>query len=183
MSTFTARQGEYLAFIHRYTVRNGCAPSFEEIARHFGTSAPSVNGMVKTLESRGLLDRVPGAARSLRVLVPPSELPGSDFGGKTSRAAASAVVSRRPAVSAADCAAAAATAVLDALMPRLAASAPQQAPGDVERAARSVFDALGSTGLDEGSAREVFARVVAQCARWMPDGRGIVIPHRVWVKK
>jgi DNA-binding MarR family transcriptional regulator len=45
-------------------------PSFEEIGRHFGTRAPSVNSMVKTLEARGFLTRVPGQARTLRVLVP-----------------------------------------------------------------------------------------------------------------
>lgn len=73
--SFTSRQGEYLAFIHRYTLRNGIVPSFDEIAAHFGTTSPSVNGMIKTLERRGLLSRIPGAARSLRVLVPESLLP------------------------------------------------------------------------------------------------------------
>ena len=66
---FTAR-GEYLAFIHRFTAQHGVAPSFDEIAAHFGISSPSVNGMIKTLERRELLSRVPGVARSLRVLVP-----------------------------------------------------------------------------------------------------------------
>ena len=67
---FTERQRQYLAFIHRYTVKHGIAPSFEEIGTHFGTTAPSVNNMIKTLCARDLLTRVPGVARSLRVLVP-----------------------------------------------------------------------------------------------------------------
>jgi hypothetical protein len=33
------------------------------------TTAPSANNMVKTLEVRGFLTRIPGAARTLRVLV------------------------------------------------------------------------------------------------------------------
>jgi SOS-response transcriptional repressor LexA len=51
----TARQREYLSFIKAFTDRWGIPPSFEEIGRHFETTAPSVNGMVKTLEARGFL--------------------------------------------------------------------------------------------------------------------------------
>ena len=71
---FTARQDEYLSFIHSYTTKVGVPPSFEDIARHFGTAPPNVNGMIKTLERRGSLSRIPGVARSLRVLVPPEVL-------------------------------------------------------------------------------------------------------------
>jgi hypothetical protein len=66
----TARQAEYLAFIRAFTARWGIPPSFEEIGRHFMTTAPSVNSMVKSLEARGFLTRIPGAARTLRVVVP-----------------------------------------------------------------------------------------------------------------
>src|SRR5438105_4680535 len=38
-------------------------------------SAPSVNQMVKMLERRGLIERQPGEARALRVLVPEDRLP------------------------------------------------------------------------------------------------------------
>ncbi len=69
----TARQSEYLAFIRAFVERYGVAPSFSEIARHFMTSTPSVNGMIKTLEARGFLQRVPGQARTLRVVVPSTE--------------------------------------------------------------------------------------------------------------
>jgi hypothetical protein len=70
----TTRQREYLSFIKAFTDRWGVPPSFEEIARHFETTPPSVNGMVKTLEARGFLSRVPGAARTLRVLLADEEL-------------------------------------------------------------------------------------------------------------
>ncbi len=46
---FTARQGQFLAFIHGFTLKNGYAPSFEQIGAHFGITAPSVNTMIKTL--------------------------------------------------------------------------------------------------------------------------------------
>jgi repressor LexA len=55
---FTARQGQYLSFIHGFIVKHGVAPSFEEIGVHFGTTPPSVNNMIKTLDERGFLSRV-----------------------------------------------------------------------------------------------------------------------------
>jgi SOS-response transcriptional repressor LexA len=74
----TARQAEYLAFIRAFTERWRVPPSFEDIGRHFMTTAPSVNSMIKTLESRGFLTRIPGQARTLRVIVPE----GPDVGAK-----------------------------------------------------------------------------------------------------
>src|SRR5258708_39295703 len=82
---FTARQGQFLAFIHGFTLKHGYAPSFEQIGAHFGITAPSVNTMIKTLERRGLLSRLPGVARSLRVLVPAAVLPSSEFGARSTR--------------------------------------------------------------------------------------------------
>lgn len=66
----TARQREYLTFIQAFTERWGTPPSFDDIGRHFKTTPPSVNSMIKKLESRGFLTRVPGAPRTLRVLFP-----------------------------------------------------------------------------------------------------------------
>lgn len=63
--SFTVRQGEYLAFMHRFTLRHGVAPSFDEIAAHFGTSPPSVNGMIKTLSSPPPAERRPGSRRAV----------------------------------------------------------------------------------------------------------------------
>lgn len=73
MTQPTKRQSEYLEFIRAFTDRWGVPPSFEEIGVHFRTTPPSVNNMVKTLAARGFLARVPGAARTLRVLVPPPQ--------------------------------------------------------------------------------------------------------------
>ena len=43
--------------------------------RHFGVTAPSVHQMVLTLENAGLIERQPGAARSIQILIPPEALP------------------------------------------------------------------------------------------------------------
>jgi SOS-response transcriptional repressor LexA len=66
----TRRQAEYLDFIRKFTERWGIPPSFIDIGRHFMTTQPSVNNMVKTLEARGFLTRIPGQARTLRVILP-----------------------------------------------------------------------------------------------------------------
>ena len=178
--TFTARQGQYLAFIHRYTARHGVAPSFEDIATHFGTSAPSVNGMIKTLERRGLLSRRPGVARSLRVLVPSSELTDSDFGRRGGDA-------RKPrsasggAVSAEDAAVTAALAVLERLLPRVAAG--EDADELVVQVAEDVGLAMAAGGLSSEAAREVAARIGAEAARWRRDGRGTIVHRRRWMRR
>ena len=72
---FTERQGQYLAFIHAYTKLNRRPPAQADIQRYFGVSPPSVHQMVLTLERNQLLRRVPGAARSLEVLIDPESLP------------------------------------------------------------------------------------------------------------
>lgn len=72
---FTALQGQYLAFIHVYTLIHRRAPAEADMQRFFRVTAPSVHGMVLTLEKRGFIERTPGRPRSLRVLVPPEELP------------------------------------------------------------------------------------------------------------
>ena len=173
---FTVRQGEYLSFIHGYTTKVGVSPSFEDIARHFGTAPPNVNGMIKTLERRGLLSRSPGVARSLRVLVPAEVLPGSDFGSRVPR-------TRTPIVSAgvrspppADAAVAAALAVLEVVMPRLP-SATQRSSGAkiVIEVAHAVHEALVRLGVEEHRAAEVSRRVSAEGARW---GRDTARPRR-----
>lgn len=72
---FTPTQGRYLIFIHRYISKYGVAPAESDIQRHFLVSAPSVNSMMKTLTQRRLISRVPGVARSIRLLVPLEALP------------------------------------------------------------------------------------------------------------
>lgn len=72
---FTARQGQYLAFIYHYEKINRRAPAEADIQRYFEVSAPTVHQMVLTLEANGHLRRTPGQARSLRVLAPVADLP------------------------------------------------------------------------------------------------------------
>ena len=177
--TFTARQGEYLAFIHSYTSRCGVAPSFEDIARHFGTAPPNVNSMIKTLEKRGLLSRVAGVARSLRVLVPGDALPGSDFGSRARRASkpVAAVEALPPSV--ADSAVTAALAVLDVVMPHLPTSTLRLSGAKIVfEAARAVHESLGRLGIADSQATEVSLRLAAEAARWEPERRGMVVRGR-----
>jgi len=75
MATFAPTQGRYLSYIAAYASRYGQAPAESEIATALCVSPPSVNQMVKMLERRGLIARQPGVARSIRVLVPPEEIP------------------------------------------------------------------------------------------------------------
>ncbi len=72
---YTPRQGQFLAFIYYYTKLNGCSPAEADMERYFQTSAPAVHQMVVTLEKRGFIERVPGQARSIRLLLPREELP------------------------------------------------------------------------------------------------------------
>lgn len=72
---WTDRQGQYLAFIYDYTKVNRQPPAETDIARFFGLAPPSVHRMIVELVERRFLARTPGAARSLRVLVPRADLP------------------------------------------------------------------------------------------------------------
>ncbi len=74
-SPYTDRQGQFLAFIYYYTKLHKCPPAEAEIAAYFEVSPPSAHQMVLTLEKNGLVSRLPGQARSLRVLLPREELP------------------------------------------------------------------------------------------------------------
>ena len=72
---FTAKQGQYLAFIWAYSQINRQAPAEADFQRCFRVTAPSVHQMLKTLCRLGLIDRQPGVARSIQLLVPPHKLP------------------------------------------------------------------------------------------------------------
>jgi Mn-dependent DtxR family transcriptional regulator len=72
---FTEKQGQYLAFIFLYTKLNRQAPSEADMQRYFRVTPPSVHQMVLTLEANALIERTPGQARSIRVLVAPEDLP------------------------------------------------------------------------------------------------------------
>ncbi len=72
---FTPKQGQYLAFIHAYTLVLGRPPGRADIQRFFRVTPPSVHHMLLTLERKGPIRRKPGVARSIRVLVSPASLP------------------------------------------------------------------------------------------------------------
>jgi len=72
---FTALQGQYLAFIRTYTLIHRQPPAEADMQRFFRVTPPAVHSVVLTLATHGLVERVPGRARSIRVLVAPEELP------------------------------------------------------------------------------------------------------------
>src|SRR5215207_3125223 len=72
---FTDKQGQYLAFIHAYTLVLGRPPAEADMQRHFRVTPPSVHQMVLTLERAGLIRRQPGVARSIELLIQPETLP------------------------------------------------------------------------------------------------------------
>ena len=73
--TFTAKQGQYLAFIHLYTRLHRRPPAETDMQEYFRVSPPFVHQMVLTLERAGFIVRQPGVARSIQLLVDPGQLP------------------------------------------------------------------------------------------------------------
>jgi Mn-dependent DtxR family transcriptional regulator len=74
----TRRQGQYLAFIRAYTRIDGRAPAEGDMQRYFRVSPPSVHDMLERLGIAGYVSRIPGVARSIRILLPDSEIPELD---------------------------------------------------------------------------------------------------------
>lgn len=74
-SRYTHRQGQFLAFIYYYSKIYKQPPAEADIAAYFSVSPPSAHQVILTLEQRGLISRVPGQARSIRILLSRKELP------------------------------------------------------------------------------------------------------------
>ena len=72
---FTDKQGQYLAFIHAYTLVMSRPPAEADIQRHFDVTPPTVHQMILTLAEAGLVRRTPGVARSIELLLDPALLP------------------------------------------------------------------------------------------------------------
>ena len=72
---YTYRQGQYLAFIHYYTKLHGRAPAEADMQQYFKVTPPTIHQTVKTLDEKGYIERVPRKALSIRILLPPDELP------------------------------------------------------------------------------------------------------------
>jgi len=56
---YTERQGQYLAYLHHYSILNGCAPSEADMQRFFQVTPPSVHQMVLTLNGAASFDAFP----------------------------------------------------------------------------------------------------------------------------
>jgi hypothetical protein len=72
---FTKKQGQYLAFIYTYTQIHRRAPAELDFERYFRVTPPSVHQMILTLELKRFIERTPGQARSVRLLIAPEHLP------------------------------------------------------------------------------------------------------------
>lgn len=71
----TEKQGQYLAFIYYYIKINGQSPAETDMQRYFNVSPPSVHRMIVELEKKSLIERKKGKARSLKIMLPPAQLP------------------------------------------------------------------------------------------------------------
>ncbi len=58
---FTAKQGQYLVFIHYYTKIHGRPPAEADLQRFFRVTPPVVHQMIKTLEARGFIEGQPAS--------------------------------------------------------------------------------------------------------------------------
>jgi hypothetical protein len=72
---FTPRQGQFLAFIHRYRQLHRRGPAELDLVKFFRVTPPAVHDMIVRLEELGLITREPGVARSARVVIPEEEIP------------------------------------------------------------------------------------------------------------
>jgi len=72
---YTAKQGQYLAFIFYYMKIHGFAPAESDMQNYFKVSPPSVHQMEVTLEANGFIERIPGQGRSIRLLILREDLP------------------------------------------------------------------------------------------------------------
>ena len=50
---FTDKQGQYLAYIHAYTLVMGRPPAEADLQRYFRVTPPSVHGMILGLDAPG----------------------------------------------------------------------------------------------------------------------------------
>jgi len=72
---YQPKQGQYLAFIYYYTKIHRRSPAESDLPTYFGVSPPAIDQMILTLERHGFIERVPGQAGSIRLLLPREDLP------------------------------------------------------------------------------------------------------------
>ena len=70
MEALTDRQQAILAFMQKFLAKHAYWPSIRDIQAHFKfASTNAVHGHLQALERKGVLERVPGAARAYRITV------------------------------------------------------------------------------------------------------------------
>jgi hypothetical protein len=75
----TQRQGQFLAYIREYMLRNeGQAPTHLEFQKFFQLTPPSVNSMLKRLDQKGFIRRIPGRPRAIQLSIDPEFIPELD---------------------------------------------------------------------------------------------------------
>ena len=72
---FTEKQGQYLAFIYNYTVMFGKPLSEWELEKFFRAAPSTIHQMILKLAEKELISRLPGQARSIKLLVDLDEIP------------------------------------------------------------------------------------------------------------
>jgi LexA DNA binding domain len=73
----TCQQGQFLAFIREYLMRNeaAVAPTHADLQRFFNLIPPSVNSTLIRLERRGFIRCAPGRARAIELTINPDWIP------------------------------------------------------------------------------------------------------------
>jgi hypothetical protein len=71
----TQGRGQYLAFIHAYTLVLGRPPAEADLQRQFRVTPPRSTRWCPPLKHAGFIRRQPGLARSMEVLPDPTALP------------------------------------------------------------------------------------------------------------
>jgi len=74
-TSFTVKQGQYLAFIDHYSRLHGMPPAESDFRAFFKVTPPVVHQMIKALHARGFIDREPGKARSITLRLGRAQLP------------------------------------------------------------------------------------------------------------
>ncbi|MCL7465565.1 MULTISPECIES: LexA family protein [Paracoccaceae] len=75
----TQRQSEALSFLTEHLDGRGFAPSYEEIARALNMSSKSgVHHILRQLDERGYIRRLPGRARAIEIIRRPAAPRGTE---------------------------------------------------------------------------------------------------------
>jgi SOS regulatory protein LexA len=70
----TKKQSEILAFIHIFKEKRQRSPTLDEIAKHFGKTAPTIHFHIQALRAKGFLKIPEVRSRSIDVFDPSEEL-------------------------------------------------------------------------------------------------------------